>query len=319
MSPAMPPKISVVIPTYRRPDLLKKCLSALVAQSFPKSDYEVIVVSDGPDVETETAVREIISGNFRYLALPQKGGPAAARNLGWQAAQALLIAFTDDDTVPDADWLSDYAKHYNGEVNIAYTGKIVVPRPERPTDHARNTAGLETADFVTANCCITRAALEKVGGFDKRFAAAWREDSDLEFRLLEAGVPIVRLTDALVVHPVREAPWGVSIKEQKKGVFNALLYKKFPEKYRQKIQPRSGFGLLRLNPRNGWGSSRTDFRKKKPCDWCWCGSGCFNGALYCPAFARRRPLAAPRDRDDSYFAGDSLRLGILAVARRMAV
>lgn len=234
----MSPKISVIIPTYRRPELLKKCLAALATQSFLKEDFEVIVVSDGPDAETEAAVREIISGNFRYLALPQKGGPAAARNLGWQAAVGTLIAFTDDDTVPDADWLADYLKHYQGENHIAYTGKIVVPRPERPTDHARNTAGLETADFVTANCAVTRAALEAVGGFDERFSAAWREDSDLEFRLLETGVPIVKLEDALVVHPVRQAPWGVSLKEQKKGVFNALLYKKFPEKYRQKIQPR---------------------------------------------------------------------------------
>ncbi len=243
----MPPKISVVIPTYRRPELLKKCLTALAAQTFPKKDFEVIVVSDGPDEETEAAVRKVLSGNFRYLALPQKGGPAAARNMGWRAAQGTLIAFTDDDTVPDRSWLSGYATHYNNEAHIAYTGKIVVPRPARPTDYERNTAGLETADFVTANCAVTRAALEAVGGFDERFSAAWREDSDLEFRLLEAGVPIFRLEDALVVHPVRQAPWGVSLKEQKKGVYNALLYKKFPERYRQKIQPRPAldyYGLL---------------------------------------------------------------------------
>src|SRR5690606_10720077 len=42
--------------------------------------------------------------------------------------------------------------------------------------------------------------------------------------------------EALVVHPVRQAPWGISVKEQKKSMFNALLYKKFPDLYRQKIQ-----------------------------------------------------------------------------------
>src|SRR5690606_2708545 len=42
---------------------------------------------------------------------------------------------------------------------------------------------------------------------------------------------------AVVVHPVRKAPWGVSIKEQKKSMFNVLLYKKYPKLYRERIQP----------------------------------------------------------------------------------
>jgi hypothetical protein len=65
---------------------------------------------------------------------------------------------------------------------------------------------------------------------------AWREDSDLEFKLLLNNIPIIHVPEALVVHPVRKAPWGISLKEQKKGMFNALLYKKYPELYRRKIQ-----------------------------------------------------------------------------------
>jgi hypothetical protein len=65
---------------------------------------------------------------------------------------------------------------------------------------------------------------------------AWREDSDLEFKFLQQKIPIVKVEGALVIHPVRKANWGISIKEQKKGIFNALLYKKFPELYRKKIQ-----------------------------------------------------------------------------------
>jgi hypothetical protein len=43
---------------------------------------------------------------------------------------------------------------------------------------------------------------------------------------------------AHVTHPVRKAQWGISLKEERKGIFNALLYKKFPDLYRKKIQPR---------------------------------------------------------------------------------
>jgi hypothetical protein len=67
---------------------------------------------------------------------------------------------------------------------------------------------------------------------------AWREDSDLEFKLLQHKIPIVKLANAIVVHPVRKARWGVSIIEQRKGMYNALLYKKYPKQYRHRIQSK---------------------------------------------------------------------------------
>ncbi|MBS7565012.1 glycosyltransferase [Mucilaginibacter sp. Bleaf8] len=233
-------RISVVIPTYRRPDLLLKCIGALGNQDIPASDFEIIVVSDGPDDATAAALANLPyqPANLRFLPMPKKGGPAAARNYGWQHAQAALIAFTDDDTIPSPLWLSGYLQAWDGSALAAFTGKVVVPLPPHPTDFAQNTAGLETADFVTANCACTKQALLKVGGFDERFAMAWREDSDLHFKLLQANIPLRKIEEAMIVHPVREAPWGVSIKEQKKTLFNALLYKKFPELYQQQIQAR---------------------------------------------------------------------------------
>lgn len=236
----MPIKISVVIPTYRRPGLLVKCLNALVRQSLDKAEYEVIVISDGPDDLTAKAVQNHSEYNrvIRYMYLPQKKGPAAARNMGWQNAKGNLVAFTDDDCLPDENWLGAILNSYSGEEKMAYTGRVKVPLPPIPTDYELNTAHLETASFVTANCCCTRAALEAVIGFDERFSMAWREDSDLEFKLHLAGIPVVRLPDALIVHPVRKAAWGISIKEQKKGVYNALLYKKFPDLYRKNIQSK---------------------------------------------------------------------------------
>src|SRR5215204_30093 len=231
-------KISVVIPTYKRPGLLSACLSALTSQTLYKNSYEVIVVSDGPDMETELVVRQFCETgySFVYLHTPLKKGPAAARNMGWQSAAGTLVAFTDDDCIPDPGWLNDFWNAYKDETTIAYTGKIKVPLSEHPTDYELNTANLEKAEFVTANCCCTRQALERVGGFDERFSMAWREDSDLEFKLLEENIPIVKRENALIVHPVRKAPWAISIKDQKKGLFNALLYKKYPQLYRKKIE-----------------------------------------------------------------------------------
>lgn len=239
-------KISVVIPTYRRPQLLVKCLHALNNQTLVRDSFEVIVVSDGPDPLTEQAVRSV--DEFRWiqlLATRQKKGPAAARNLGWLRAKGKLIAFTDDDCIPDAAWLETALQEYHGQELAAFTGTMVVPVSEPPTDYERNIANLEIAEFVTANCICTKAALLKVGGFDERFQIAWREDSDLHFKLLEQHIPIKRI-GAVVVHPVRQAPWGISLKEQKKGVFNALLYKKYPHLYRQRIKPKPSWNYYTM-------------------------------------------------------------------------
>lgn len=230
--------ISVVVPTYRRPRLLSRCLHALADQSFSNAHYEIIVVSDGPDEQTEEAILAYNAPvTLRFLSLPRKGGPAAARNLGWRMAHGELVAFTDDDCLPDADWLVNLWMGYKmlGQQDAALTGRIIVPLPAEPTDYERNIAHLETAEFVTANCACTKHALQRVGGFDEAFTMAWREDSDLHFKILEQGITLGRVPKAVVTHPVRKARWGVSIRDEQKGLFNALLYKKYPRLYRKKI------------------------------------------------------------------------------------
>ncbi len=116
-------------------------------------------------------------------------------------------------------------------------GRIEVPMPEHPTDWERETGGLARAEFATANTFVRRTALERVGGFDERFTRAWREDSDLMFALMKEAGPVIAAPLARVVHPVRPAPWGVSIGQQAKVYFDALLYKKHPLLYRTRIRP----------------------------------------------------------------------------------
>jgi hypothetical protein len=112
-----------------------------------------------------------------------------------------------------------------------------MPLSEAPTDYERNEAGLEQAEFATANCFCRRDVLATVGGFDERFRMAWREDADLYFTLLESDREVEPVPSAVVLHPVRPAAWGVSLAQQRKSQFNALLYKKHPILYRLRIQP----------------------------------------------------------------------------------
>jgi GT2 family glycosyltransferase len=234
-------EMSVVVPTFRRPALLARCLDALVAQDFAPARYEILVCDDGPDDATHALVEQIAQDaqprglSIRYVAVRDTQGPAGARNAGWRAAHAPLIAFTDDDTVPASDWLTAGAAAMARGVAAA-AGRIVVPLADRPTDYERDASGLADAEFATANAFVSRTFLAMTGGFDERFTAAWREDSDLQFMLLRARGTIVRAPNAVVVHPVRPARWGVSLAQQRKSQFDALLYRKHRALYRERIR-----------------------------------------------------------------------------------
>ncbi len=230
--------VSVVVPTFRRPALLDRCLGALLAQTLHPALYEIVVADDAP----EEAVRALVDRlqararcALRYVPVRETQGAAGARNAGWRAARGEIVAFTDDDTIPDRHWLIAGLQALAGGAS-AVTGRIEMPLPKRPTDYEKDAAGLTRAEFVTANCFVRRDVLERIGGFDERFTSAWREDSDLHFRLLEAGCRIERAPGALVVHPVRDAGFGVSLSQQRKVVFDALLYRKHPRLYRQRIR-----------------------------------------------------------------------------------
>ena len=243
--------ISVVVPTKGRPQLLNRCIASLVLQHFEPTRFEIIVVDDGPSPDT----REVVTGWISHTEghgplisyLPSHGphGPAAARNRGWRAARGNIIAFTDDDTIARSDWLKNGLLEFaRGDVH-AVCGRIVMPLSGTPTDYQLDAKNLETAEFVTANCFCRRNVLEAVGGFDERFRFAWREDSDLHFRLIESCANIVHSAKPVMVHPIRPANWGVSLSQLKKIQFDALLYKKHRRLYRQRIRatPRWDFYL----------------------------------------------------------------------------
>ena len=236
----MKPNVSVIIPTYQRPALLMRCLQALTMQQLPKKHFEIIVVTDGPDAITNTMIQQRFKTRVRVFALPEKKGPAAARNFGCKKATGNLIVFTDDDCIPHSNWIKEFYTAYTQQpfASAAFKGQVIVPLSNKPTDYEKNTAWLEQADFVTANCACTGSALKQINGFDETYTMAWREDSDLEFKLIDQKIPIHFVQQAIVTHPVRKAPWGISLKEQKKSMFNALLYKKYPGLYRQKIHRR---------------------------------------------------------------------------------
>jgi glycosyltransferase involved in cell wall biosynthesis len=234
-------EVSVVVTTRGRLDLLDRSLDALTRQDFPAGAYEVIVVDDDPDRNTLQLVagwraRTLERGpRLVYIANETAHGPAAARNRGWRIARAPVIAFTDDDSVPSISWLKHGMADLDDRTDVL-CGRVEMPLPRVPTDYQREASRCTTAEFAASNCFCRRGVLDALDGFDERFRVGWREDSDLHFRLLKMNANIVHSPHAVVIQPPYPAPWGASLFQLHKISFDALLYKKHPELYRQKIR-----------------------------------------------------------------------------------
>lgn len=205
--PAAPaaPRISVVIPTRHRPASLASCLQRLApgTQTLDATRYEVVVADDG---DTGDA-RALLTERFpwaAYAAGPRRG-PAANRNAGVRASRGEWIAFTDDDTLPDRDWLEQLLAASDGVQ--AVEGRTVCRIGVRsPREHAPvNELG---GRWWTSNLAIRRDAFDTIGGFDERFTVPHMEDADLRERAFAAPLQWRFAPKAIVDHPPRRERWG---------------------------------------------------------------------------------------------------------------
>jgi glycosyltransferase involved in cell wall biosynthesis len=98
--PPFDPLISVIIPTRNRPTLVLRAIRSVLAQTV--ENVEVIVVIDGPDLDTERALETIQNSRLRRLCVPERIGGSETRNRGVQLARGQWVAFLDDDD----EWLS---------------------------------------------------------------------------------------------------------------------------------------------------------------------------------------------------------------------
>lgn len=242
----MEPYFTVIIATRSRaanaPTPLADCLTALAQQTLATHQFEVVVVDEAANEATATLVATFARHaqiEARYLAQPKRTGLAAARNRGWHAARGRYLAFTDDDCLPQPNWLSAAVVMFQRGAQVI-TGTLRTQRA--PTVRSGQRAVYRSAvstqdtnDFVAANCFIQKAILQRAGGFEESFDLAWRVDADLQFKLLEIGVPILKCPEAVVVRPYQPADWYVTLTNERQARYDALLYKRHPDLFRQRV------------------------------------------------------------------------------------
>jgi GT2 family glycosyltransferase len=200
------PRASVVIPTYRRRDAAVRLVRALANQTIPASDYEVVVVANGPDDGTREALAALEVPYSLRVFYRDTPGRAAARNAGVSVARGDVIIMLDDDMEPIPGFVAAHvAAHRDGEpkavmgpVPIAISESASAPSAyvgakfNRHLESLARSGGPTTArDFYGGNVSVPRDVFLRIAGFDERFTEYGNEDVELSLRLTSAGVPIV--------------------------------------------------------------------------------------------------------------------------------
>lgn len=207
-------RFSVVINTDNRLDYLKRTLLGLQYLDYP--DFEVCAVA-GP---TPDGTREYLAefGNSIKLAFCDERNLSKSRNIGIALADGDVVAFIDDDAVPEAEWLSDLAKSYNDDLvggvggfvydntGVKFQARYVtVNRLGYPTDshdpssHLNFPFAADMPHMIGTNCSFRMDVLKEVGGFDEEYEY-FLDETDVSCRVIDAGYKIVQRADAFVHH-----------------------------------------------------------------------------------------------------------------------
>lgn len=203
---------SVVVPTYNRVSGLDECLRGIAALTFPRGQFQVIVVNDG-GAEIPAHVKESFHRKLDIQFLEQSNrGPSVARNHGAAHAEGDWLAFIDDDCIPQRGWLSELASAAGIAESKVLGGSVingVFNNPEAEASqmlfaylylyyHCSGKKVSQRPFFTSNNMAVPRSVFNQIGGFEPAMRNA--EDRELCARLLAEGVVLTYVPAARIVH-----------------------------------------------------------------------------------------------------------------------
>lgn len=198
-------RASVIIPTYRRPHLLKNALESLAAQTG-ECRFEVVVINDAPDEDLSSLAAGFSDIGVRLISPPRNVGRAIARNIGVRNSSGDIIIFLDDDMTVVPGFIDAHAEAHTGP-GLAVVGNIK-SAPEYAShplaryierQGAKKRPGMKDLParcFRTGNGSLARTLFTEVGMFDESFST-YGEDMDLAMRLQYQGARFVFAEDAV--------------------------------------------------------------------------------------------------------------------------
>jgi len=254
-TPPLSHSYSVIVCTRNGAERIGDCLLAIAKLS---STAETIVVDDG----STDGTADLVARDFPWVRLLRLApcGLSAARNAGAAAARGEILAFTDDDCLPDAEWLQRLDRIFRQQRHAAVGGPNLPQIPQHwleavicaaPGAPSHVMLDDETAEHLPGcNLSVRKSAWESIGGFDPQFHTAG-DDVDFCWRLQEAGHVLGFAPGAYVWH-LRRSTARAFLKQQiGYGKAERLLIDKHPSRFTRRGHARwKGFiyagGPIRL-------------------------------------------------------------------------
>lgn len=230
-----PSAISVLVCTRNGSATLRDCLEALGRQTHP--DFEVLVIDDGSTDATPDIAK---SFGFVRCHRQEHAGLSAARNLGMNLARGELLAYTDDDCIPDEDWLTHVSRAFDDARCVAAGGPNLPPPARSVVEACVGVApgapshvlldDFEAEHLPGCNLVIRKSALRAIGGFREEFTTAG-DDVDVCWRLQAHGGKLRFVPAAMVWHHRRCTVPGYLRQQRGYGHAEAMLIRRYPHRF----------------------------------------------------------------------------------------
>ena len=212
------PEVSIIIPVFNQSRFTLACLAA-VREHSGELTYEVVVVDDHSSDDTEEVIGRI--PGLVYLRAEANAGFIASCNRGAAAARGNFLVFLNNDTTVTDGWLSALRETFDFEPQAGLVGSKLVYPDGRLQEAGgivwRDGSGwnrgkfqdpakpeynyLREVDYCSAaSVMIPKALFESLGGFDRKYAPAYYEDTDLAFKVAESGRKVLYQPLSIVVH-----------------------------------------------------------------------------------------------------------------------
>ncbi len=220
--------VSIIIPVYNRKDLIRRCLDAALKMDY--KNYEIIVVDDG-STDGTTDILEEYNRQFKQLKLlkQKNAGTSVARNNALSFAKGSIIAFIDSDCIVRKKWLKELVKPYSDPGVGGVIGRTFADKKGLFWHHMENTR----IAYIGHNTSYRTNILKRLGGFDSRFNRAFREDTDMAWRVMKLGYKIEFAENAEMVHKSAKDTVVKRIQRQQRFAFDWLLYKRHKKFYNE--------------------------------------------------------------------------------------
>lgn len=207
------PFVSVIIPVFNDFERLKTCLEALENQTYPKKNYEVVVVDNASDKEIKSMVSQFSQAIATYESRPSS---YAARNKGIFLAKGSVLAFTDSDCIPASDWIEKGVGNLLQVPDCGLVaGQIKTSLKNSPHITVEEYYDITMMPFnqqkfieesrygATANLFTFRSVVNKIGSFDQTLKSSG--DREWGQRVFSSGYKQLYADDVCVTHPARSS------------------------------------------------------------------------------------------------------------------